>query len=278
MGERENVPVMVMGKITDTGRMVVKDSKTGETAVDLNLELVLGELPKKTFVDHPVAEMLPEDLRVMQALDRVLRLLSVGSKRFLTSKVDRSVTGLIARQQCCGPLHLPLSDVEVFAQSPFSTTGCATVIGEQPVKGLIDPAAMGRLTVGEACTNLVWAAITDIEDVKCSGNWMWASKLEGEGAAMYDCCEAMGKAMLELGVAVDGGKDSLSMAAKVGEEVVKAPGTLVVSVYAGCPDISLTVTPDIKHAGRSSLVFVDLSGGHARLGGSALAQTFSWAT
>ena len=279
VGERENVPVMVMGKITDTGRMVVKDSKTGETAVDLNLELVLGELPKKPFVDHHVPAVLkplvlPEDLRVMQALDRVLRLLSVGSKRFLTSKVDRSVTGLIARQQCCGPLHLPLSDVAVFAQSPFSTTGCATAIGEQPVKGLIDPAAMGRLTVGEACTNLVWAAITDIEDVKCSGNWMWASKLEGEGAAMYDCCEAMGKAMLELGIAVDGGKDSLSMAAKVGEEVVKAPGTLVVSVYAGCPDISLTVTPDIKHAGRSSLVFVDLSGGHARLGGSALAQTF----
>ena len=92
----------------------------------------------------------------------------------------------------CGPLRLPLSDVAVFAQSPFSTTGCATAIGEQPVKGLIDPAAMGRLTVGEACTNLVWAAITDIEDVKCSGNWMWASKLEGEGAAMYDCCEARG--------------------------------------------------------------------------------------
>ena len=206
VGERENVPVMVMGKITDTGRMVVKDSKTGETAVDLDLELVLGELPKKTFVDHHVPAVLkplvlPEQLTVMQALDRVLRLLSVGSKRFLTSKVDRSVTGLIARQQCCGPLHLPLSDVAVFAQSPFSTTGCATAIGEQPVKGLIDPAAMGRLTVGEACTNLVWAAITDIEDVKCSGNWMWASKLEGEGAAMYDCCEAMGKAMLELGVA-----------------------------------------------------------------------------
>ena len=271
VGEREKVAVMVMGQMRDRGRMVVKDSKTGET--------VLGELPKKTFVDHHVPAVLkplvlPEQLTVMQALDRVLRLLSVGSKRFLTSKVDRSVTGLIARQQCCGPLHLPLSDVAVFAQSPFSTTGCATAIGEQPVKGLIDPAAMGRLTVGEACTNLVWAAITDIEDVKCSGNWMWASKLEGEGAAMYDCCEAMGKAMLELGIAVDGGKDSLSMAAKVGEEVVKAPGTLVVSVYAGCPDISLTVTPDIKHAGRSSLVFVDLSGGHARLGGSALAQTF----
>lgn len=279
VGKRENVPVMVMGKITDSGHMVVKDSKTGETAVDLDLDLVLGELPKKTFVDHHVPTVLeplalPADLSVMQALDRVFRLLSVGSKRFLTSKVDRSVTGLIARQQCCGPLHLPLADVAVFAQSHYSSTGCATAIGEQPVKGLISPQAMGRLTVGEACTNLVWAAITDIEDVKCSGNWMWASKLEGEGAAMYDCCEAMGAAMLELGIAVDGGKDSLSMAAKVGEEIVKAPGTLVVSVYAGCPDISLTVTPDIKHAGRSTLLFVDLSGKHARLGGSALAQTF----
>ena len=158
------------------------------------------------------------------------------------------MTGLIARQQCCGPLHLPLSDVAVFAQSPFSTTGCATAIGEQPVKGLIDPAAMGRLTVGEACTNLVWAAITDIEDVKCSGNWMWASKLEGEGAAMYDCCEAMGR----LTVA-DGGKDSLSMAAKVGEEVVKAPGTLVVSVYAGCPDMALTVTSITRWCSWTSL-------------------------
>ena len=102
VGERENVPVMVMGKITDTGRMVVKDSKTGETTV-----VVLGELPKKTFVDHPVAEMLPEELTVMQALDRVLRLLSVGSKRFLwllwlvTSKVERWVRGLMVRQQCC---------------------------------------------------------------------------------------------------------------------------------------------------------------------------------
>lgn len=279
IARRENVHVMVLGEITDTGRMVVKDSKTGETAVDLDLELVLGDMPKKTFVDHHVPNVLkplelPADLSVEGALDRVLRLLSVGSKRFLTNKVDRSVTGLIARQQCCGPLHLPLADVAVFCQSHFANTGCATAIGEQPVKGLIDPAAMGRLTVGEACTNLVWAAITDIEDVKCSGNWMWASKLEGEGAAMYDCCEAMGQAMLELGVAVDGGKDSLSMAAKVNDELVKAPGTLVVSVYAACPDVSLTVSPDLKHPGRSTLLFVDLGAGQQRMGGSALAQTF----
>ncbi|KAK8829511.1 hypothetical protein WA556_005350 [Blastocystis sp. ATCC 50177/Nand II] len=140
-------------------------------------------------------------------------ILSVGSKRFLTSKVDR----------CCGPLHLPLSDVAVFAQSPFSTTGCATAIGEQPVKGLIDPAAMGRSTVGEACTNLVWAAITDIEDV---------NKLEGEAR---DVRLLRGHGQGDAGAGRRGGRrqGASSMAAKVGEEVVKAPGTLVVSVYAG---------------------------------------------
>ncbi|KAK8817894.1 hypothetical protein WA577_005796 [Blastocystis sp. JDR] len=181
----------LMEAMRDTGRMVVKDNRTGETAV-------LGELPKKTFVDHHVPEMLPEDLTVMQALDRVLRLLSVGSKRFLW------LLWLLwlGSDGAAAVLHLPLSDVAVLAQSPFSTTGCAT--------------------------------------------WRWVSQLE---IVELECCKAMGAAMVE-----------------VGEEVV--------SVYAGCPDISLTVTPDIKHAGRSSLVFVDLSGGHARLGGSALAQTF----
>jgi phosphoribosylformylglycinamidine synthase len=117
----------------------------------------------------------------------------VGSKRFLTNKVDRSVTGLIAQQQCVGPLHTPLADVAVCAQTHFSTTGVATAVGEQPIKGLIDNAAQviiflyldnfqARLTVGESLTNLVWAQITSLDDVKASCNWMWAAKLEGEGA------------------------------------------------------------------------------------------------
>lgn len=207
-----------------------------------------------------------------EALHKVLRLISVGSKRFLTNKVDRSVTGLIAQQQCCGPLQLTVADVAVTAQSHFSHTGIATAIGEQPIKMLIDPAAGARMAVGEALTNLVWARIRNLEEVKCSANWMWAPKLTGEGAALRDAAEAMAAAMIKIGIAVDGGKDSLSMATKVGDEVVKSPRQLVISLYAAMADIRKKVTPDIKEPG-SALLFVDLSGNNHRLGGSALAQT-----
>merc|ERR1711965_766240 len=131
------------------------------------------------------------DNAVKEAVNRVLRLLSVGSKRFLTTKVDRSVTGLIAQQQCVGPLHTPLADVGVIAQTHHGLAGGATAVGEQPIKGLLSPAAMARLTVAEALTNLVWAAAGPLGEIKCSANWMWAAKLPGEGAAMYEACEAM---------------------------------------------------------------------------------------
>lgn len=133
------------------------------------------------------------------------------------------------------------------------------------------------MTVAEALTNLVFASISDLKDVKCSGNWMWAAKLPYEGAALYDACKAMCDVMRELGIAIDGGKDSLSMAARVGTTTVKSPGTLVVSTYAPCPDVRKVVTPDLKvpSSGKTGrLLFVDLSHGHSRLGGTAVAQVF----
>ncbi|GAB4388737.1 MAG: phosphoribosylformylglycinamidine synthase [Thermodesulfovibrionales bacterium] len=278
---REKVPCAFVGEVTGDGRVVLFDSADGSTPVDLELGKVLGKMPRKTFeitrrppVLKPLS--LPEGLTAREALDRVLRLVSVGSKRFLTNKVDRSVTGLIARQQCAGPLQLTVSDVAVVAQSHFGTTGAAISIGEQPIKGLIDPAAMARMSVAEALTNLVWARATALEDVRCSANWMWAAKLPGEGALIYDAAAAMADFMKALGVAVDGGKDSLSMAALIREtgETVKAPGALVISAYVTCPDITRTVTPDLKRPGESRLVYVDLGGGKRRLGGSALAQVF----
>ncbi len=284
--KREKVPFSLIGRITGDGRAVLYDRTDGSTPVDLDLEKVLGEMPKKTFdlkrIHNNLTPLsLPDKLTIKASLDRVLRLLSVGSKRFLTSKVDRSVTGLIARQQCAGPLQLTVSDVAVIAQSHFGVTGAATAIGEQPVKGLLDPAAMARLSVGEALTNIVWAAVTGIEDIRCSANWMWAAKLPGEGAALYDAATAMRDIMIELGIAVDGGKDSLSMAALVkgpepgkDSETVKSPGTLTISAYVTSPDITLTVTPDIKRPGKGKICFIDLSGGKNRLGGSALAQVF----
>ena len=278
MAKRENCPFSIMGEVTGDGRVVVHDSKDGTTPVDLPLELVLGKMPRKTFVDNHI-EMklepikLPEGTTVMDATDRVLRLLSVGSKRFLVHKVDRSVTGLCAQQQCVGPLQLPLSNVGVAAHTHFGITGTAVACGEQPIKGLVDSAAMARMSVAEAMTNIVWAKISKIEDIKASGNWMYAAKLPGEGAKMWDACQALRDALLALGVSIDGGKDSLSMAARCGDEVVKAPGELTMTCYVTCPDITKTVTPDLKcPASGSTLLFIDIGGGKTRLGGSALAR------
>lgn len=281
MAKRENCPIAIVGEVTGDGRVVVHDSRDGTTPVDLPLDLVLGKMPQKTFVDNHVEAKLspfklPEGTTVMDALDRVLRLLSVGSKRFLVHKVDRSVTGLCAQQQCVGPLQLPLSNVGVTAHTHFGITGTAVACGEQPIKGLIDSAAMARMTVAEAMTNIVWAKMSKIEDIKASGNWMYAAKLPGEGAKMWDACVALRDCLLELGVGIDGGKDSLSMAARCGDEVTKAPGELTMTCYVTCPDITKTVTPDLKcPPSGSKLLFIDLGDGKMRMGGSALAQVYS---
>ena len=275
---REKINCEVLGTVTGDGRFVVVDGQDNTTPVDLELHEVLGNIPQKTFYDNRQKERfasleLPHDLTVESGLNNILRLLSVGSKRFLTNKVDRSVTGLIAQQQCCGPLQATVADVAVIAQSHFGLSGAATAIGEQPIKMMVNPRAGARMAVGEALTNLVWARIDTLEGVKCSANWMWAPKLPGEGAALYDAACAMRDAMISLGIAVDGGKDSLSMATRVGEETVKSPRELVISVYATMKDITRVITPDIKKPGESFLVFVDLAAGKNRLGGSALAQT-----
>jgi len=276
--EREKVAGEILGEVTGDLRFIVHDSQDNSTPVDIEIPELLGNIPQKTFTDSRSASDLspfvpPGNLRVRDALHRVLRLVSVGSKRFLTNKVDRAVTGLIAQQQCCGPLQLTVADVAVVAQSHFGVTGIATAIGEQPIKMLVSPAAGARMAVGESLTNLVWAKIDDLEQVKCSANWMWAPKLPGEGAALRDAAEAMAAAMVAVGMAVDGGKDSLSMATKVGNEIVKSPRELVISAYAAMADIRKKVTPDLKEPG-SVLLFVDLAAGKNRLGGSALAQTF----
>ena len=277
--EREKVNCEILGEVTGDGRFIVHDERDDSTPVNLNLARVLGQMPQKTFKDERKEPLLkplelPDSLTVEEALSRVLRHLAVGSKRFLANKVDRSVTGLIARQQCCGPLQLTVGDVAVIAQSHFELTGAATSIGEQPIKMLVNPKAGARMAVGEALTNIVWAQISRLEDIKCSANWMWAPKLPGEGAALYDAACAMRDLMIQLGIAVDGGKDSLSMATRVGEEIVKSPRELVISAYATMPDITKVVTPDIKQPGQSQLLWIDISKDQARLGGSALAQAY----
>eukprot|EP00039_Didymoeca_costata_P009999 m.133495 g.133495 ORF g.133495 m.133495 type:complete len:1332 (+) comp14673_c1_seq5:165-4160(+) len=285
---RERVPIAFVGHITGDGRVRLMNNEKEETSTeqlpfDMSLDDVLSKMPAKVFKSDRTKKVLkpldfPEDVTPRKALDRVLRLMSVGSKRFLTNKVDRSVTGLIAQQQCVGPLHTPLANVAITALSHFDNAGAATAIGEQPIKGLVDVEAGARMSVAEALTNLVFAKITKLADIKFSGNWMWAAKLPGEGAALHDACVAMCNIVTELGFALDGGKDSLSMAAKIpGEGVVKAPGELTITVYAPCPDVRAKVTPDLKGGlvgGKTALLFVDIGKGAQRLGGSSLAHVY----
>ncbi|CAD6997623.1 unnamed protein product [Ceratitis capitata] len=294
---RERCPISIVGVVTGNGRVTLVESEAiferalelkddlnslGPIPFDLELKYVLGDMPKREYkLDRTPEKLKPLSLNTNfdrdECLSRILRMLAVGSKRFLTNKVDRCVTGLIAQQQCVGPLHTPLADYGLTAISYFGKEGIATSIGTQPVKGIINSAAMARMCVAEAISNLVFVKITELADVKCSGNWMWAAKLPGEGARLYDACKEMCEMMKELHIAVDGGKDSLSMAAKVNDKIVKSPGTLVISTYAPCPDITVKVTPDLKGPAMSqqtALVWINIEN-KFRLGGSALAQAYS---
>lgn len=286
--KRERVPYAVVGSITGDGKATVRDTRDGSIPVDVPLEKVLGKMPQKTFkmkrtyTKPPPPLVIASSVTVEFALTSgVLRLLSVCSKRFLTNKVDRSVTGQIAQQQCVGPFQTPLANFAAIAQSPLGVGGGATAIGEQPMKGLTgDPLsnrAMARLAVAESLTNLVWIRILSLDSVKASGNWMWAAKLDGEGPKMYDAAQALSDMMIELGMSIDGGKDSLSMAARVPlpngkAETAKAPGQVVISAYAPVPDVRVKVTPDLKTRGDGVLLFIDLGVGGNGLGGSALSQ------
>ena len=277
IAERERCLVSFIGVIKGDGKIVLKDKNAGPgrspggpgpgegPGQDAEEEIRHGE-------GDQVGPLNTNAIPVGEAVRRVLRLPGVCSKRFLTTKVDRSVSGLVAQQQCVGPLQLPLADVAVVAQTFDDITGGACSIGEQPLKGMLDPAAMARLAVAEAVTNIMWAPLTSIEDIKSSVNWMYAAKMDGEGAAMYDAARALRDSMIKLGIACDGGKDSLSMAAAAGGETVKAPGNLVVSAYCTCPDITKVVTPDLKLGDGGVILHVDLAHGKRRLGGSAYAQ------
>lgn len=278
--ERESVSLTIAGEVVGDSMIVLHDSLNKSNPVELPLGDILEKLPKKTFnltskKPELLPLLLPKKFKVKDALDMVLRLPSVCSKGYLTRKVDRSVTGLVIQQQCVGPNHLPLSDHAILAQGYWDELGIVSSLGEQPLAGLISPKAMARLAVAESLLNMSGASITKIKDIRCSANWMWAAKLPNEGARLYEAALALKEILLKLGMAIDGGKDSLSMAAKtLGQgkkpEIVKAPGELVIAAYAPMADVSrrVSIIPEID----DNLLLIDLSPNKKRLGGSALAQ------
>jgi len=206
----------------------------------------------------------------------VLQMESVACKDWLTNKVDRSVTGKVARQQCVGEIQLPLSDVGVVALDYRGKTGIATSIGHAPLAALADPEAGSVLAIAEALTNIVWAPLKDgLDSVSLSANWMWPCKNPGEDARLYKAVEACSDFASALGINIPTGKDSLSMTQKYDAEKVFSPGTVIISAGAEVSDIRRVVSPVLVNNPATSLLYVDFSFDKHKLGGSVLAQTMN---
>ena len=280
IADRERCPLTVVGEIDDSGEITVEHHDC--VVENLNLDQILENVPQKQFIisepkddDRRKSTLLYKELEYSPygVLRDVLSCTTVGSKRFLTNKVDRSVSGLIVQQQCVGPYHTPISDCTVIAHAHNSMKGTASSIGECGVISIRDPAKMARLTVCEMLTNLVGAPITRIEDIKCSGNWMWPLKKGGkydeyEGYKLYSAVKSLSDSLLACGIAIDGGKDSLSMS----KNGVNSPGTLVLSSYVCCPNITKVVGSDLKRHD-SELLYIKFGDCHQfRLGGSVFEE------
>jgi phosphoribosylformylglycinamidine synthase len=275
--QREGVYGEELGEITGDGCIVFYDSNDDTTPVNLNLEKFMIDLPQEEYelvrVDHGLKPLeIPEDLTIEQAFEIVCQQLSVCSKGFLVRKGDQSVGGLVAQQQCCGPMQIPVSDVAVSAISYLENCGAAEGLGESPLTMLVNPAAGAHMIIAEALLNICAAKVSSIEDITYRANWMAAAKLPGEGAVIHDAIVSLRDLSLKFKIKPDGGKDSLTMAEMIDNVFVKAPATLILSAYCTIPDVRKVVTPDIKRPGESVLILLDPSKGKCRLGGSALAQ------
>ena len=278
IAERERAPYYVIGEVTGDKRFVIEKSKTGEKPLDLDLVDFFGNPPQTVMEDileeRPLHELQFEENNINNYLLQVLLLESVACKDWLTNKVDRSVGGLVASQQCVGELQLPLGNVGVSAIDFTGTSGVAVSLGHAPAAALISPQIGSRLAITKALTNIVWASLSHgLKGVSLSANWMWACKNRGEDARLYQAVEAFSTFCVQLGINVPTGKDSLSMTQKYDEQTVLAPGTVIVSASAAVSDIRKTVTPDLKRVENSVLIYLSFAEQDFRLGGSAFAQT-----
>ena len=277
ISERERAPMYVVGEVSDDKRFLVEDEK-GNKPMDLKLEHMFGKPPKTVLEDDSTKEDYKEVVydaaKIEHYLEQVLQLEAVACKDWLTNKVDRCVTGKVARQQTIGPVQLPLSDVAVMAVDYKGKKGVATAVGHASVAGLIDAAAGSRLSMAEALTNIVWAPIEkNLKGVSLSANWMWPAKNKGENARLYEAVKAVSDFAVELGINIPTGKDSLSMTQKYGNgDVVYSPGTVIVSAMGEVSDIRKVITPLIVDEQNTSLIYVDLSKDEFKLGGSCFAQ------
>ncbi|MBV8876929.1 MAG: phosphoribosylformylglycinamidine synthase, partial [Gammaproteobacteria bacterium] len=281
---RERCPFAVIGVIDASGELKVRDPLFEDRPVDMPIDLLLGKPPRLTrnvrSVPAQSCRLDPSRIALREAVYRVLRLPAVADKTFLITIGDRTVGGLISRDQLVGPWQVPVSDVAVTLQDYRGTAGEAMAMGERTPVAVLDAPASGRLAVSEAITNILAADIASLSDIRLSANWMAAAGEPGEDAALYATVQAVAKELCpRLGIAIPVGKDSLSMRTTWSEggleKSVIAPVSLIVSAFAPVRDARATLTPVLQLDERpSSLWLIDLAGGRNRLGASALAQVY----
>lgn len=279
IAERERAPIYEVGEITGSHRFTFESKTTGAKPMDFALEDMFGSSPKIVMNDVSI-ERKYEPLtysqeHLPQYLQQVLRLEAVACKDWLTNKVDRCVGGKVAKQQCAGPLQLPLNNVGVMALDFNGKEGVATSVGHAPVAALINPVAGSRNAIGEALSNIIWAPIKDqIKGISLSANWMWPCKNQGEDARLYQAVQGCSDFAIELGINIPTGKDSLSMKQKYPDGEVIAPGTVIISAAGNCTDIHRVVEPVLQKNG-GSIYYINLSQDDFKLGGSSFAQTLN---
>ncbi len=279
VADRERSPMYNVGEVTNNHRFTFESATTGAKPMDFALEDMFGSSPKTIMNDKTVvynySELKYEKEEVYNYLNNVLQLEAVACKDWLTNKVDRCVGGRVAKQQCVGPLQLPLNNVGVMALDFKGKEGIATTVGHSPITALVDPVAGSRNAIGEALSNILFAPIKNgLSGVSLSANWMWACNNKGEDARLYEAVKGCSDFAIELGINIPTGKDSLSMKQKYPDGDVIAPGTVIISAAGNCSDINKVVEPVLsKLAG--SIYYINLSKDKLKLGGSSFAQTLN---
>ncbi|MBT3293680.1 MAG: phosphoribosylformylglycinamidine synthase [Verrucomicrobia bacterium] len=282
--KRERCPVAVLGIVGDDHRLVLEDSHFDNKPIDIDIDIILGKPPRMLRnathqpATPPALDITPMELA--EAATRVLQFPAVARKTFLITITDRSITGMVAREQMTGPYQTPIADVAVTTTSLHATTGEAMALGERTPLALISAPASGRMAIGEAITNIAAAPIESIKKIRLSANWMCACGEPGEDAGLYDTVETVGMEFCPaLGISIPVGKDSLSMRSVWDDSHgtahrQTAPLSLLISAFAPVHDVRQTLTPDLK-PGPSALLLLDLGEGRNRLGGSVLAQVYN---
>ncbi|MBE0648640.1 MAG: phosphoribosylformylglycinamidine synthase [Bacteroidales bacterium] len=305
IAERERAPLYDVGETRKDHELVFEDSRSGARPIDLNVDDFFGKPPKTIMRDTTVTasfspvetghavqtghalqtDAIQTDHNVQtghapslrEILDQLLQLEAVACKDWLTNKVDRAVSGKIAKQQTCGPIQLPLNNLGVTALDYQGEKGIATSLGHAPVVALANPAAGSRMSIAKALTNIVWAPLTHgLQGVSLSANWMWPAKNPGEDARLYEAVKAVSDFAIALGINIPTGKDSLSMTQKYPDgSVVYSPGTVIISAVAEVADVKKVISPNLEPDEETFLVYISFSDGGYHLGGSSLAQVLN---